>query len=259
MQKGDWERVLTEATQIGCKRVQFIGGEVLLVPYLLDLIHTVRDLEFSVIEVYTNATLLDDCTISAFQEAGVRVATSFYCHEPTIHERITSRRGSWQRTLSSIDRLQARRIPLRVGVIEMDDNRPYIAETIEFLRSRGVANVGVDRARSFGRATTMTSRPSGISELCGKCGNARVCVAANGDVYPCIMSKDFPVGNVFCSTLRRAVESDALAVFRRSLGATKKFGMTLSGSACEPTTGEECRPDYCAPDFCCEPNEPQPE
>src|SRR5947209_18656928 len=38
LQPADWERIMSEAQQSGCKTVQFIGGEPTVTPYLLRLV-----------------------------------------------------------------------------------------------------------------------------------------------------------------------------------------------------------------------------
>jgi MoaA/NifB/PqqE/SkfB family radical SAM enzyme len=239
MMQTDWQRVLEEGRDLGCECVQFIGGEVLLVPYLLKLISFAREVGFSVVEVFSNSTILDDSTIAAFQNAGVCVATSFYCHDSDIHECITNRQGSWRRTLSAIDLLVLRCVPLRVGVIEMEVNRPFVPETIKFLKDRGVTNVRVDRVRSFGRAAAFSPNVSGLTELCGNCGDRRVCVTGSGKVFPCIMSRHFPIGNFLESGLRAAVEGAQLKEFRTSLVAVTR--------GCAPCDPHACGPNDCAP------------
>lgn len=250
MTRTHWERVLSEARDMGCEGVQFIGGEVLLVPYLDDLIRHARNLGFSFVEVFTNATLLDDATVEFFRSEGVHVATSFYCHEPEIHEQVTKRPGSWGKTLSAIDRLQQRGVSLRVGVIEMEVNRPYVADTVGFLRERGVAHVGIDHARSVGRGVSLSSTPSSLSELCGQCGNRRVCITSSGEVFPCIMSRAFPIGSVLNANLRAAISYDALSQFRRDLTAAKRTEQTEITAACTPDCWPHggCSPhDICVP------------
>jgi len=247
MNCSEWSRVISDAHTLGCESIQFIGGEVLLVPYLRDLILHARRIGIGSIEVFSNATLLDNDTIDFFEDHSVRVATSFYCHDAEIHDRITNRSGSWRKTLLSIDRLQQRGLEFRVGIIEMDANRPYITETVAFLQERGIASVGVDRARAFGRATNLTARPSDLSELCGHCGHRRVCVSASGDIYPCIMSRSVRLGSVYETNLADVLRSSSLASFRQELLVAKNYTQAACMPHCWPNGG--CSPhDACRPD-----------
>ena len=255
-----WERVIEEARLLGCEGVQFIGGEVLLVPYLSDLIRFARSSDIPTVEVFTNATLIDDDLIELFREKRVSIATSFYCSDPLIHDQITSRPGSWQKTVDAIDLLQKSDIQIRVGVIAMQANEAMVPETLHFLEQRGVKRVGVDRARSFGRSVSLTERESSPAELCGNCGNRRACIASTGEVFPCIMSREDPIGNVMLESLENILSTDKLKSFRaKMISAKSTINTPANRLSITHNAKDECSPDYCNPDFCCGPNESDPD
>jgi uncharacterized radical SAM superfamily Fe-S cluster-containing enzyme len=52
----DWIRIIDEAADLGCQRVQFIGGEPMLHPILPSLVAAARARAFEHIEIYTNGT-----------------------------------------------------------------------------------------------------------------------------------------------------------------------------------------------------------
>src|SRR5688572_23684207 len=58
MQPADWIAMLDEASDLGCRRVQFVGGEPTLYPALGTLVYHARSRCFTDIEVYTNGTVL---------------------------------------------------------------------------------------------------------------------------------------------------------------------------------------------------------
>lgn len=89
MTHGDWTSVLDEAAELGCRSVQFIGGEPTMHPRLHDLVDHANHRGFEFIEVYTNATRLGTKLLGCFQRSGVHVATSFYSDDPVVHEQIT--------------------------------------------------------------------------------------------------------------------------------------------------------------------------
>jgi MoaA/NifB/PqqE/SkfB family radical SAM enzyme len=257
MQKPQWEKVIAEASRIGCLKIQFIGGEVTLVPYLTDLIRFARHTGISSVEVFTNATLLDSELIDVFKQERVSIATSFYSCDSSIHDHITQKPGSWRVTLDAITRLQDALIPVRVGIISMPSNESSVAETIQFLGSRGISRVGIDHARSFGRSVSLVGRDTSFSELCGQCGDHRACVVSTGDVYPCIMSRTVTLGNVITDEIDEIVRNKKIQGFRRDLLtsiAEVKGPSNCRPDSCSPQ--DDCAPKYCNPDFCCEPNEP---
>lgn len=60
-----WLELLAEAAQLGCKAVQFIGGEPTAHPLLPDLIRKARTEGIEDIEVYTNASRLSTHVLTA--------------------------------------------------------------------------------------------------------------------------------------------------------------------------------------------------
>ena len=97
MNFADWTQILDDAAKLGCRSVQFIGGEPTMHPRLQDLVEHANGRGFQFIEVFTNATRLDKKLLSCFQRCDVHVATSFYSDDPGVHEQITQGKGSWQR------------------------------------------------------------------------------------------------------------------------------------------------------------------
>jgi hypothetical protein len=162
-------------------------------------------------------------------------------------------------------------LQLRVGIIEMDENRGQTSETVDFLRSLGVERVGVDRLRQFGRADENDT--SAMTELCGNCAGKTICVGPDGVVSPCIMAKAWAVGSVFDKPLAELSRSSRLAEVRTSIYrevVKPRVGqaatlwddddvLIVNCGPCEPACNP-CNP-YCSPGqqcFPCNPNSGQP-
>jgi len=224
-------RVLREAAEAGCRRVQFNGGEALLDPDLTALVDEARALGYELIEVYSNATLLNEERIRLLRDRGVRVAVSFYSHRQEVHEAITQIPGSFQRTVGAIRALVQAGVPLRAGIVRMKLNQDDANEATEFLVSLGVERslIRVDDVRPAGRGcgdshvpsggrARMTSAPTGewirpesSGELgCRTCWSGKIAVAPSGDVYPCIFSRELASGNVLRAPLRSVLEGERL-------------------------------------------------
>jgi MoaA/NifB/PqqE/SkfB family radical SAM enzyme len=71
----DYTRLMTESFALGCRRVQFIGGEPTLYRDLPVLIRTARQMGFEFIEIYTNLTILPEELLQCFVANRVHVAT----------------------------------------------------------------------------------------------------------------------------------------------------------------------------------------
>jgi organic radical activating enzyme len=192
----DYVRLLDEGAGVGCRAVQFIGGEPTLHRGLPDLIRYARAVGYEDIEVYTNATILTDSLLSCFVDHQVNIAASVYADDPSVHDAVTTRDGSHARTLANLKRMLAAGLQIRVGVVAMDANKHRIDETISFLRGLGIQRVRVDHARGVGRGEKITDHSLGLQALCGYCWNGSLCVAPDGGVSPCIMSKAWTVGSV---------------------------------------------------------------
>ena len=251
----NWKTALLDARQLGCQRVQFIGGEVLLVPYLEALVQESRALEYSSVEVFTNATVVTSKTIEYFKQYGVRVATSFYSCDAAVHDSITQTPGSWNKTVQALAKLQEAELLVRVGVITSAANEHGLDDTLAFVRRIGITDVGVDRVRSIGRGQALGRGEGYPSELCGQCGRARLCITAEGDVLPCIMARQTRLGNwLNAGGLEHCISWSELASFRADLADAKRRrgdGFDIDQANCTP----DCWPHGgCAPHDICKPH-----
>ncbi len=253
MTHGDWTSVLDEAAELGCRSVQFIGGEPTMHPRLHDLVDHANHRGFEFIEVYTNATRLGTKLLGCFQRSGVHVATSFYSDDPVVHEQITQGKGSWQRTVSGIESVLAAGLSIRVGVIETERNAGHGPRAIEFLKTLGVHNIGMDRERGVGRGQLVRLGGEGerYDELCGECWKGKLCVTSSGDVFPCVFSRATRLGDVKAGLLG-ILQAAKLTDFRRKVRAMHECGdpkvPTPFGQTCEPCSPGGCSP--CSPGGC---------
>jgi len=266
----DWRRVIAQAADQGCRAVQFIGGEPTLHPDLDDLIPYAHARGMNFIEVYTNATTLTQNRVDFLREFGVRIATSFYSCDESIHDGITQRHGSFRRTILGIDNTLKAGLHLRVGLVLMDNNTPDREATMAFLHSKGISDVGEDRLRHVGRggAVHITVKTDPYSELCGHCWKGRACVTASGDTYPCVFSRTFLLGNVMRTSLAQILKCKTLQDFRttqkqRSTEVAQCSPQCDPGALCTPSTGscnptcnpgqQPCNPQVCTPSQSCGP------
>ncbi|MDJ0896711.1 MAG: radical SAM protein [Alphaproteobacteria bacterium] len=239
-----WRSVLAQAGDLGCKQVQFIGGEPVLLPELDNLVGVARDHDYELIEVYTNATGITARRAAHFAENSVRVACSFYSADAATHDRITRKAGSHLQTMRSLDRLLGHGVPIRVGFIEMAENRGQFEDCKRALAALGISDVGRDMARSVGRGAGLQPDPSqdGFAGLCGQCWKGSLCVTPNGDAFPCVMARRHRVGNVLEQSLMDIVESCALRAFRVALAGTVAEQDGRNPPAGASTAGLTCMP-----------------
>ncbi|MBV9012708.1 MAG: radical SAM protein [Pseudonocardiales bacterium] len=242
MKPGDWRRVIDEAATLGTRTVQFIGGEPTLHPAISELIGHVLS-RGMIVEVFSNLVHVSSHLWSVFSQPGVRLATSYYADQDRDHEAVTGRRGSYTRTMTNIAEAVRRSIPLRVGLINVLDEQ-RVEQARQQLETLGVTNFSTDRLRQVGRGVG-DQRPDS-SQLCGGCARAKVAVASNGDVWPCVFARWMPMGNVQATPLRDIVTVSEMEAARAKLSAPRP-----STAKCAPETPK------CSPETQCQPaNDP---
>lgn len=247
----DWISVLQQASRIGCKNVQFIGGEPCAHPKLVQYIEAAARMNFEIIEVYTNLTILSSYLLDAFISHGVRIATSFYSSDPFLHDRVTGVRGSFNRTILGMRQILDAGIPLRVGLIEAGTRRDASA-AIELLATMGIdrQQIRIDHIRPVGRGNRHESKPELYDTLCGECWKGKLAVVPTGDAFPCVFARRVPVGNTIRQALQQILFSEALAEFRTNCRSWFPEPR-LCGPNCDPDLGPTPKP--CHPSVGCTP------
>ncbi len=238
MSSEDWIRVLLESYKIGCRNVQFIGGEPLLHENLKELVLEARNTGYEFIEIFTNGTLMTQKDWKEFLlKNGVQVAVSVYGPSAEIHDSITHRPGSFNRTMQTIEFLSRYKIPLRVAMIVMRKNQDFIESTRNFLeRNFGIKNFKYDLVRPAGKGCGTEQVSDKLLERhqmynpsfphCSRstferakaghqCFSREVCVTATGDVFPCIMERDIVLGNILNQSVENILGNEPALEIRR--------------------------------------------
>ncbi|MFF0293720.1 radical SAM/SPASM domain-containing protein [Kitasatospora sp. NPDC004614] len=242
----DYLSVMTQAYALGCRKMQFIGGEPMLNPDFQRLLEASKEIGFEFIEVFTNLTHLDEKTLQFARSAKIHFATSVYSENPELHGAVTRNRASHARTIGNLKRLIENGIETRAAVLCINQELSDIENTKRFLTRLGVRRVRSSYVRAFGRGEDLGSRPSNMSELCGHCWAGRLCIAPDGKAFPCVMARQWQVGNVLETTLASIVHSIALRDIRAIIHETvwlpkRAAGRARDGHAVEgePGSGDE--------------------
>ena len=245
LSRNEYTDLLEKLKGLGCRSVQFIGGEPTLHPHLTEFVEAAARLGFDQIEVFSNLTHLSDQLISGLQRAGAVVACSFYSDLPAIHDAITKKKKSHSRTLKNIVRLIDAKVPVRVGIISIKGvNDDRLDETQRYLKSFGVSNLKIDNVRAIGRsANGEQNRNEIVQELCGRCADGSVCIDPDGNVSPCIMSRVWKLGTIRESTIDKMLASRSWKDFAALLGEAQANNKRKMG--CSPE--DECNPGACHP------------
>jgi MoaA/NifB/PqqE/SkfB family radical SAM enzyme len=246
----DYENTMRQAFDLGCRQLQFIGGEPQLHRDFLSLLKAAKAIGFDFIEVFSNLTFLSDDTIRYAAENQVRFATSVYSDTAAEHDAITKVRSSHTRTIANLEKLIANGVTTRAGVIAIDQPPETVERTTRFLREMGVSRVRTSTVREFGRGEEVLGRTAQMSGLCGHCWSGKLCVTPDGNALACVMSREWPVGNVLETSLEGIVRGEALRSVRISVyEEVWRPAVTAKGQPAE-NCPQSCDPSVCGPDFC---------
>jgi MoaA/NifB/PqqE/SkfB family radical SAM enzyme len=246
MTRDDWLAVIGQAAGLGVPLVQFIGGEPTLHPDLPELISAAAAAGLRV-EVFSNLVHVSPQLWRCFSGHPVTLATSWYSSDPDEHRAITGR-PAHARTKANIAEAVRRGIPVRAGIVDLLDGQKT-AEARRELAELGVTQVRIDWLRQLGRGDPGQAASGDAGQLCGQCGHSVAAVGPEGDVWPCVMARWLPIGNV-----RREPLAHLLA---RPLAAAREelFGAAQPTEACTPACNPSCSPSSicgptCGPSYC---------
>lgn len=239
-----------------CKNMRILhltisGGEPMLHKNFCDFLKKCNEYNFSV-NVLSNLTLIDDKIINEMKKnplLGVQV--SLYSMNSDIHDEITQMKGSFEKTKNAILKLVENDIPLQISCPIMKQNKKGYDEIIKWAEKHKI-HVGADAviiASSDHTNRNLNCRLS-ISEInevtnaklandakyleqleaevekrkkitaddfvCSVC-RSTICIADNGNVYPCAGWQDYIVGNVKENSLQYIWDNSEKVQYLRSL------------------------------------------
>ena len=246
--------VLRQFREMGGLEVSFSGGECMMHPVFDKMLHYAREQDL-IVAVLSNLTLCDDAKVRLLKETAAFVQVSLYSMDPAIHDAITRRPGSWQKTKDAIERLRSADVPMKISCPTMRQNFEGYLDVLKYAQSLRIsaqtdfimmAKADHDQSNLENRLTLdqtkcllksilfdgleaeseyfdpkhkeeMQSPEERAEEpLCGA-GVDKMCLNADGNYYPCSGFQDYPVGNCYKQTLREVWENSPQLKYIRGL------------------------------------------
>lgn len=228
-----WKELIKESHDLGCRDCQFIGGEPFLwrgdnKETVLDLASYAKDLQYDSIEIFTNATMINQKDITRIKELGINIAVSLYSDDPEVHDQITQSPGSFRKTTRELDWLREAEVPTRVETVLMRPNQDTVESTNNFIQQMGFFHRVPDVLRPKGRGDNSELQPdpeslvqyglilgpsfSASPEFFQRsveghnCLAGKITITDNGNVLPCIFSREQIVGNVRTKPMEKVME-----------------------------------------------------
>lgn len=197
-------RAIDSAAARGSKRLILTGGEPTLSPDLPDYVRHARERGFEMIEVQTNAVLLDKPGLAEeLREAGLTHAqVSLHGPDSAISDALTAAPGTHRRTLAGVENLLRNGVGVLLNHLVFKDNCHLLVDFVDMVHARwgvyrgqlviqfhsarnefpdraeGLRHIArysdyvhtlraaIDRARSLGYAIHDLQDPTGIPSLC---------------------------------------------------------------------------------------------
>jgi len=208
------KRSLDFARSLGRPFVQFTGGDPLIHKELVAAVAYASELDFQGIEVYTNGLLLSKNLLNQLAPHKPRICFSLYADTAEQHDTITQLSGSWEKTLTTMKRAKHMGFDIRAGIALMPENIECLDRMVPFLEKEvgmDAAHVRFDPVKQTGRGKFMAGAKQILiaPSHAPKTGNVRrgkLCIAANGNVYPCVFSRKVSLGNIRQHSLPQIIE-----------------------------------------------------
>lgn len=227
-------RILDEARGLNVVHITLSGGEPLLHDDLIGFLSRCRELDLSV-NVLSNLTLLTDDILSEMRRNPLlSVQTSLYSMDAAVHDAITRQAGSFEKTRDGLLRVIAAGIPAQISCPIMRQNKDSFIDVVSWGREHDIAVAiepvifasydhsganlenrislndleGVlEKEFSQGYASVLSDSAeekesvAASDPVCSICRYS-LCVAVNGDVYPCVGWQTNVLGNLAQQSLR---------------------------------------------------------
>lgn len=260
----DFQKVVDELVSNNIKKIQLIGGEPLIVPYLKEMILYARPF-MELIVVFTNATMLNEEMARFFAINNVQVAVSVYSYDPKYHDYVTKQKGSHVKTNDGIGLLRKFKVKYRVANVLMDGlclgkkNTDFytLNPKRDVVRMSGRANINllnkeyiklksitIDR---FNRGISLSSVSKSVSGH--NCFASKIYIAADMNVYPCVMERRLCHGNLNSKHLKDILDQDILLFNKDKVMVCKDCEFRYACFDCRPDSIEGDiyeKPWYCS-------------
>lgn len=236
--------LLDEFALNGGLKVKFSGGECMLHPDFIEILEYARKKDL-IITVLSNLTCCSEEICAALKSNNVAlVQTSIYSLSHEIHDEITGLKGSCARTLNAFEKLYNLNVPLQISCPLMRQNYSTISSIVDFGKKKNV-RVNIDfqlMAQSnhctdnlenrindeqlfefihkyfyqeIKDAKSQADEKINENDVICEVGTSKICVAANGDFYPCNNASAYVLGNCYVDSLQKIWnESEKLKYLR---------------------------------------------
>ncbi len=224
--KDQFKDVITQAKELGARKVIILGGEPMLYPHLLEMIRFIRGLDMDV-ELFTNGTAATPEMARTMYDLKVRMVLKMNTFDEKLQDALSGRKGAYTQIQDAFKNLRAAGYPsddrfMGVSTVICQQNINELPKLWEWLRDQGIApyfemitpqggareNAAIDidtkQAEEFFRTIAELDRtkynhhweprPPLVGGICLR-HQFSCAVSSEGNVQPCV-GVTIPIGNV---------------------------------------------------------------
>jgi MoaA/NifB/PqqE/SkfB family radical SAM enzyme len=217
--------VITQAVEFGARKIIILGGEPMLYPHIMEMIHFIKERGME-IELFTNGTNITPSTAKALSEYGVVVVLKMNTTDEKLQDILSGTKGAYKYIQEAFKNLKEAGYPyiapMGVSTIICRQNINDLVKMWEWMREQNITPY-IEMVTPQGKAKDgglLDIEPHRIKELFyeiaeidrkkygirwnpqpplvgGQCLRHQFSCAVNafGDVLPCI-GVTLPVGNI---------------------------------------------------------------
>lgn len=232
-----FKSLIDQFCEMGGLSVTLSGGEPLLNKNISEMLYYCREKDLC-ISLFSNLIALDDKLISVLKDVNVaNVQVSLYSTDSLLHDNVTQVKGSYEKTISAIEKLRKNGIPISLSCPLMKTNKGTMGKMIKYAQSNDIpikidymiiaqSNFGKEnlnarlsleeteqvindminndtKGAQFGDNTTSLKNRNGIADfpICSAATHT-LCISSNGSVSPCVNLSGMIAGNLNNNTLQ---------------------------------------------------------
>lgn len=151
-----WKKILDRLWELGIPHVVFTGGEPTLRNDLPELVAH-AEANGQITGLNTNARRLSHpAFLGELVKAGLdHVQVTVESHNHAIHDEMVQAKGAWRQTIAGLKNALDTPLFVMTNTTMLQENSPYMGETLDFLARIGVPTIGLNALIYSGRGRTV--------------------------------------------------------------------------------------------------------
>jgi len=206
----DYTDLICDASRLGLKRIDFMGGEPLIEWDMLKKLIQVAARHNIISYVFTNGSLINEEMISYFKDFNVHVVVQMFgCSQDAYNLVMNNSSVEYAHVENAVKMLAEGDVNYMINLIVNRYNEDYVENTENYFSKASVQRIYIyptnpDYSRKYykdmisckTREMVVNIHTYQFAKYFNDCLNGNVYVACDGNVYPCEMIRE-PLGNLF--------------------------------------------------------------